>query len=187
VDAVDLLLTRNSAARLTGPAPQGEARLQIFQAALRAPDHARLRPWRFLVIEGEARHRFGEVMASAAAAGDPALEREALDKTAAKALRAPMIVAVVARLQAHPKVPEVEQVLSAGCAAMNMLLACQALGFGAIWRSGTLMYSEQMHRGLGLEPGREKLVGFLYMGTMDGGAKPLPEMATDDYFSSWAK
>jgi nitroreductase len=185
VNPIDLLLNRNSAARLTDPAPTGAAREQIFRAALRAPDHGRLRPWRFLVVEGEDRGRFGDLMAEVTALDDPGMDAAARARVRDKALRAPLLVLVAARLQAHPKIPEIEQLLSAGCAALNMLLAAEALGFGGMWRSGAVIYRPETLRGLGLDPERERLVGVLYLGTVLGERKPLPEEDPADYFSTW--
>lgn len=185
MNAIDLLLNRNSAARLTEPAPTGAAREQIFRAALRAPDHGRLRPWRFLVVEGDDRLRFGELLAEVNAVDDPALDAAARGRIRDKALRAPLLVLVTARLREHPKVPEIEQLLSAGCAALNMLLAAEALGFGGMWRSGAVIYRPETLRGLGLDPERERLVGVLYLGTVLGERKPLPEEDPADFFAPW--
>lgn len=185
MQAIDALLSRNSVNRLAEPAPRGAERETIFQAALRAPDHAWLRPWRFLVIEGAARAELGTAMLEAAREQNPGLDPEQARKVLAKPLRAPLLVAVAAKIQDHPKVPETEQLLSAGCAALNMLHAAHALGFGAIWRSGSLMYHPLLHRRLGLDPARERLVGILYIGSVIGEPKSLPELDSADFFSSW--
>lgn len=189
MDALTLLHTRNSVAKLVEPAPAGEVLQQIFKAALRAPDHAWLRPWRFLTIAGQARNRLGELFVSAAQvrlaeAGEPAMSMEACDKLAAKAYRAPLIIVVIASFKPHPKVPPVEQLLSAGCAAHSILLAAQALGFGGIWRTGNNAYDDNIRRGLGLEPG-EEVVGYLYLGTAEGSAKPLRELSVADFVQDW--
>lgn len=123
MSAMDALLRRNSAPRLTDPAPCGDVLQTLLQAGLRAPDHARLKPWRFLVVEGQGRVALGDVFAQAALADNPDLDAAALDKLRNNPLRAPLIVVVIARLQEHPKVPEIEQLLSAGCAAHAILLA----------------------------------------------------------------
>jgi nitroreductase len=184
MDAIDALLGRNSASQLTDPAPRGKDLQTLFKAALRAPDHARLKPWRFLVIEGQGRAQLGEVFAQAALADKPALDRQALDKLRAKPLRAPLIIAVIARLQQHPKVPEIEQYLSAGTAAHGMLLAAHALGYAGIWRTGPMVFHPGVHRALGLQA-NEKLVGFLYLGTRQGEAKALPDYPSCDFFQYW--
>ena len=174
MDALEALLSRNSAPKLSEPAPTGDALQRIFQAALRAPDHARLKPWRNLVIEGEARHRLGELFAQVAAGGETTLDEEALAKIRSKPLRAPLIIVVAVRLQVHPKVPEIEQYLSAGASAHAMLLAAHAQGFAGIWRTGAMAFNRELMRGLGLAE-NEHIVGFLYLGTPEGRAKHLPE------------
>ena len=150
MEALQNLLARNSAPKLQAPAPGGEALEHIFQAALRAPDHARLRPWRFLVIEGEGRVRLGELFAEVSRKADPTISPEQMDKLRGNPLRAPMLIVAAARLQQHPKVPEIEQYLSAGSAAQAMLLAAEAQGFAGIWRTGPMAFNDDVHAGLGL-------------------------------------
>lgn len=189
MDALTLLHTRNSAAKLVAPAPSGEALENLFKAALRAPDHARLRPMRFLTVEGEARNRLGELFVSAAQvrlanAGQPPMSQEACDKQAAKTLRAPLIIVVIASLQEHPKVPAIEQRLTAGCAAHAMLLAAHAQGFAGIWRTGGNAYDAEIKRGLGLIP-YEEIVGYLYLGTVEGAYKPLRDPDIHEFYQPW--
>lgn len=184
MDALEALLSRSSAPRLTAPAPAGGEREAIFRAALRAPDHARLQPWRFLVVEGEGQARLGELFASAALAADAALEPEALDKLRSKPQRAPLLVIVVACLRPHPKVPAIEQYLSAGAAAHAMLLAAHALGYAGIWRTGAMARDATVRRGLGLGEG-EDIVGFLYLGSRCGAARALPEPSPGAFFQPW--
>ncbi|MGK0499005.1 MAG: nitroreductase [Oceanicoccus sp.] len=190
MDALQLLHTRNSAPRLRDPAPQGDDLDDILKAALRAPDHSWLRPWRFLTITGDAREKLGELFVGASqqrqqAAGEPTLDDAALAKLAAKPLRAPLIVVVVASVKEHPKVPEIEQLLSAGCAAHGIMLACHAKGFAGVWRTGANAFDKTVHRGLGLAP-HEHLIGFLYLGTIAGSYKPLRELAVADYCQNWS-
>ncbi len=184
MDAFDLLHGRNSVAKLCEPAPGKEALENIYRAALRAPDHARLRPWRFLSVTGDGRNKLGELYARALAARNSQATVAELDKARGKALRAPLIVVVVACIQAHPKVPKVEQLLSAGCAAHAMLLAVHALGFAGIWRTGANAFDRMVMDGLGLAA-NEELIGFLYLGTVDGKAKPLAELNVADYVQEW--
>jgi nitroreductase len=184
MDAFTALLTRNSAARLVAPAPEGELRERILRAALRAPDHGRLRPWRFLVVEGEGRGLLGEAMARAMACHDPEIDEAALAKLRANPLRAPLLVLPVAHLATHPKVPESEQLLSVACAAQNILLAAHAAGFGGMWRTGAVTYTEALHRELELAA-NERLLGFLYLGTPEGAPKPLEELALGTHVRTW--
>jgi len=184
MDAITALLTRNSAARLGAPAPHGEAREQIFRAALRAPDHSRLTPWRFLVVEGDDRARLGDALARALARHAPGSDAQSLEKLRGNPLRAPLVLVLVAHVSEHPKVPALEQLLSTACAAQNMLVAAHALGFGGIWRTGPVTYTEELREELGLAAG-ERVIGFLYLGTPEGTAKPLPELATATHFRRW--
>ena len=184
MDALTALQTRNSAPSLIDPAPGPEALEAIFAAALRAPDHARLRPWRFLVVEGEARHRLGERLAMVASEANPGIGEQETLKLRNAPLRAPLVVIVAARLQESPKVPEIEQLLSAGCAAHAVLLASHALGFGAIWRTGPVTYLPGLNPALGLAE-NERVVAFLYLGTVAGTPKPLPQHDFDDFIASW--
>lgn len=185
MQALDLLLNRVSVGRLLEPAPDAAQRELMFRAALRAPDHGQLRPWRFMTVEGDARVRMGELLASALAR-DPACKPEALDKARAMPLRAPLLVVVVARLSEHPKVPREEQVLSAGCAAHGLLLAAQALGFGAIWRTGDLSHHPVVLAGLGVGV-NEQIVGFLYIGSFEGERRNPPALEPADFVSAWPR
>jgi nitroreductase len=185
VQAIEALLTRNSAGRLAEPAPRGKERETLFQAALRAPDHARLRPWRFLVIEGPMRQRFGDAMVSVSRFDNPQLGEEDAARIRAKALRAPMLIVVAAAIKQHPKVPEIEQQLSAGCAAMNILNACHAMGYGGMWRTGSLMFHPEMPATLGLDPALHRIIGVLYIGSVVGETKELPRLDSADYFVDW--
>ena len=139
MDALQAIQTRNSAARLAGAVEQADLE-QILKAGFRAPDHGLLRPWRILVIEGESRDRLGALFAKAKLTHDPSLTTNALTKVKNKPLRAPLILVVAARLVEHPKVPEVEQILSAGAMAQNLMLAAHALGYGSMWRTGSMTY-----------------------------------------------
>ena len=186
MDAIEALLTRNSAPKLCAPAPNSAQLETVFQAALRAPDHAKLRPWRYAVINGDARQQLGELFVATKLADGVALDLEAQQKLAAKPLRAPMIIAVAAHLKEHPKVPLIEQQLSAGTSAHAILLALHALGYAGVWRTGTLCFNPLIRQGLGFAD-NEELVGFLYIGTRDCKAKPLPELATADYVRYWSK
>jgi len=185
MDALDALLNRVSVARLRDPAPSAEQRERLFAAALRAPDHAQLRPWRFLTVEGEARERLGELFARAVLAVQPEAPAEVLQKARSAPLRAPLLVVVIASLKAHPRIPDVEQLLSAGCTAHALLLAAHAQGLGAIWRTGDPAYDPQVAAGLGLA-GNERIVGFLYLGTPETELREPPRLALSDFVSAWA-
>ncbi|MDO9320918.1 MAG: nitroreductase, partial [Pseudomonas sp.] len=151
MEALDALLNRVSVPRLSEPAPDAAQRELLFRAALRAPDHGQLRPWRFITVEGAAREQLGELLVTALLTSQPTASAEALAKARAMPSRAPLLVLVIARLQAHAKVPMQEQLLAAGCAAHGVLLAAHAIGVGAVWRTGELAFSPEVAAGLGLQ------------------------------------
>jgi nitroreductase len=183
-EILQFLQRRNSSPRLVEPAP-GAAELEdIFRAALRAPDHCWLRPWRFITIAGERRHDFGAVLERCLRQRNPQVEEAALQKARASTLRAPLLVVVVARLTEHPKVPALEQRLSAGCAAQAILLAAEACGYAGIWRTGDAAFDPAVMAALGLEA-NEEIIGFIYLGSREGSGKMLPALAPADFVSSW--
>ncbi|MFV0275963.1 MAG: nitroreductase family protein [Parahaliea sp.] len=183
-ELLDLLKQRNSSARLENPAPGPGALREMIAAALRAPDHAWLRPWRFITIAGERRAAFGAELERCLLAREPQADTAARDKARNAPLRAPLVLVVVARLCQHPKVPALEQRLSAGCAAQAILLAAQAQGYAGIWRTGEAAFDPAVMAALGLAEA-EEIIGFLYLGTRSGAAKPLPELDPDDFLSQW--
>ena len=185
MDAITALLNRNSTPKLIDPAPTSDDRETIFQAALRAPDHARLRPWRFLCIEGDSRILLGEKLAAAAKYENPDIDEAIYNKQLNSPMRAPLVVIAVAKITEHPKVPEIEQLLSAGAAVTKMLTAAHALGYAAIWRTGSVSFSRFFMYSIGLVA-NEKIVGIVYLGSANGAQKPLPSMETADFFSTWS-
>ncbi|WP_312934524.1 nitroreductase [Pseudomonas sp.] len=183
MEALDALLNRVSVARLTDPAPDAAQREALFQAALRAPDHGQLRPWRFLTVEGQGREALGELFAQAMQAkGEQSPEK--LDKARGMPLRAPLLIVVIATLHDHPKVPAYEQRLAAGCAAHGILLAAHAQGIGAVWRTGDLAYDAHVQQGLGLTA-NEEVIGYMYVGTPAKEPRDAPVLQTQDFVQAW--
>ncbi|MDX9873789.1 MAG: NAD(P)H nitroreductase [Spongiibacteraceae bacterium] len=185
MDAITLLTQRASAPRLAEPAPHGEALQNIIAAAVRAPDHARLRPWRLITIEGDARGRLGELFEEALLKRDSNASEEQRTKARNAPLRAPLLIAVVVRLQEHPKVPAIEQWLSAGCVAHAVLLAAQAQGFGGMWRTGEASYDRHIASGLGLGD-NEELAGFIYLGTPLLPVATAPREVPAEFVTRWS-
>lgn len=179
--ALDLLLERHSPWPLTEPAPSAEELDLVFQAALRAPDHGQLRPWRFVIIRGDARGALGNVFANAARLRDPQDDGE---RFRGKAMAAPVLIAICARVQAPHKVPESEQVLAVGAAAMNMLNALHLLGYGGFWATGLNSYDRNVQQALGMESS-ERLLGFLYVGTPKEAVQPPERQAPDAFVREW--
>ncbi|MCG7371398.1 NAD(P)H nitroreductase [Pseudomonas luteola] len=184
MDALDVLLNRVSVARLTEPAPTAEQLETLFAAALRAPDHKQLRPWRFLTIQGEGRQALGELFSRAVLAQRPESPPEALAKARNMPMRAPLLVVAVACIQEHPKVPAQEQILAAGCAAHALELAAYAMGLGAIWRSGDLTHDPVVREGLGIGA-HEEIVGFIYLGTPDVTPRKPVALETKQFVKTW--
>ncbi|MCY4270999.1 MAG: nitroreductase [Gammaproteobacteria bacterium] len=184
MDALDALLNRVSAPRLEEPGPTPEQLDRISRAALRAADHGQLRPWRFLLVHGDARKRLGDLFVNAALAANPDLTREERGRIRVKPLRAPMIIVVIAHHVAHPKIPRFEQDLSAGAAAQNMLNAAHALGLGAMWRTGAVVRDPHFKSDLGIA-GNEKIIGMIYLGTVSGKPKTPPKEDPADFFAEW--
>jgi len=184
MDAVELLLTRESALKLDAPGPS-EADLEVmFQSALRAPDHGRLRPWQFIVVPEDKREAFGEVLAASMARRMPDAPAEELARERGKAMRAPVIVVAAAKLVKGHKIRESEQMLSAGAAVENIMLAANARGFGAMWKTGAPAYDAAVKQALGIAPDSE-IVGFLYIGTQVGGGIQVPRPVPKDFVSVW--
>ncbi len=183
---IEFLQSRHStpANQLIEPAPDATQLKQILQAATAAPDHGRLQPYRFIKIEGEARHRLSDLFAEAVQKRDPQVTPEYLKKQADKPLRSPMIVVVVATLIDSPKVPRIEQMLSAGSAAYGILLASEALGFGGIWLSGDNAYDNTVKQGLGIRD-NEEIIGFVYLGTKKNQMPPRQPAPAERFLGNW--
>ena len=179
MDAIELLESRASVSKLREPAPDDATLAAIVEAALRAPDHGALRPWRVIAIRGEARARLGDAMAQCLRAREPSTPSDVLDRERKKPLRAPLLLAVAATVRESPKAPEIEQVISAGCVAHGILLGLHARGFGAIWRTGDALYDPALARALGVEGAR--LVALLYAGPPEPPAPVLARPRAADY------
>ncbi len=186
MDALQALISRRSPPKLVEPAPNDAQLSEILAAAIRAPDHGRLRPWRFIVLRGEARERLGTVLADALKARAPDVPDDVLGRERQKPLRAPLMVVVAASLIEGHKIPVIEQVLAAGAAAQNLVLAAHAMGFGAMWRTGDPAYDPRVKTALGLAPA-DAIVGFMYLGTPQGRpAIPPNEPGVQQFVREWS-
>jgi nitroreductase len=164
-DALELLKTRRSIKpiELDGPAPSAGDIETILTIASRVPDHGKLVPWRFIVFEGEARLAAGEAIVAAFRGKYPQSTAEQIAFERARLARAPLVIAVVSRAAPHVKIPEWEQVLSAGAAAMNLVLAAHALGYAASWQTEWYAYDRGVLDALGLAA-NERIAGFVHIG-----------------------
>jgi nitroreductase len=162
---IDLLLSRRSAPpqTLTGPAPNKDEVETLLRAASRVPDHGKLAPWRFILLEGAARDRVGAVAADLFAEQNPGADEARLAVERGRFARAPLVVAVVSRAAPHVKIPEWEQVLSAGAVCMNLEIAANALGYRSVWVTEWCAYDRKFCDALGLQS-HEKIAGFIHIG-----------------------
>ena len=163
MDLLTGIESRTSALKLSAPGPTREHIEQIIRAGTRAPDHGRLRPWRFVVLEGDARARLGDAMADMLKSKFPEAQPAQLDAERGKPMRAPTIIAVAAKI-AKGKIPEIEQVTAVAAAVQNMFLAGHALGYGVMWKTGGAAYNDAVKAMLGLAP-EDHIVALLYLGT----------------------
>lgn len=181
IEAQTLLATRRSIPipGLNEPGPDAAQLERILAIASRVPDHGKLAPWRFVLFRGETAAAVGRALARRAEAKEGAALSEARRAyEEGRFLRAPLTVAVVSTARLHFKIPEWEQVLSAGAATMNLIHAAHALGFGANWITEWPAYDDEAKAIMGIAPD-EKVVGFIYIGTPAEAPsdRPRPELA----------
>ena len=172
MDALSLLKERSSTLPrfMEEPGPSDADLAEMFEAATRVPDHGMVQPWRFVVLRGDDRAKMGEVFVEALKARKPDAAEDAVNAERNRAMRSPVVIACLARTKPHPKVPELEQVVSAGQAALALHLAGQAKGFGSVMLTGDNAYDPTVKAFFGLKDD-DCIVAFLYMGTPKG---PLP-------------
>jgi nitroreductase len=179
MDLLELIHTRHSIPKVKpDPIPRGVIE-QLLSAAVQAPNHHRVRPWRFVVLQGQAREKLGEVMAKSLEGRNPETPEEALAVERSRPLRAPLLIAVGVDKSSEPKVLEIENVCAAAAACQNLLLAAHALGLGAMWRTGPAALDPQVKAFLGFAPD-QNLIGFLYIGYPDGETKATERPSYED-------
>jgi nitroreductase len=164
-EALELLKTRRSVKpiELNEPGPAAGELETLLTVASRVPDHGKLTPWRFIVFEGDARQKAGDAIAAVFKAANPQATDDQIAFERARLSRAPLVIAVVSRAAPHVKIPEWEQVLSAGAAAMNLVTAAHALGFAANWITEWYAYDRKVLDALGVAAS-EKIAGFVHIG-----------------------
>ena len=183
-DALELLKTRRSLKpiELAAPGPSPAELETLLTVASRVPDHGKLVPWRFIIFEGAARLAAGDAIVAAFRTKYPTAQPEQAEAERQRLARAPLVIAVVSRAGPHVKIPEWEQVLSAGAAAMSLVLAAHALGYGATWITEWYAYDRGVLAALGLKE-NERIAGFVHIGRPvhppeDRPRPPLGEIAT---------
>jgi len=164
-DTIEFLKARRSVKprEMQGNGPSADELNTILTIGARVPDHGKLAPWRFIVFEGDARKRAGNVIATVFARKNPDAPVETIEAEKHRLTEAPLVVAVVSSLKQHPKVPPWEQELSAGASCMNIVVAATALGYGANWLTGWFAFDRDVLAGLGLSAD-EKIAGFIHIG-----------------------
>jgi nitroreductase len=180
-EAIELLKLRRSVKprEMSGPGPSPQELETILTIGARVPDHGKLTPWRFIVFEGEARARAGEIIAKVFARKNPGAPAAEIEIEKSRLMEAPLVIAVVSFTRPHPKVPPWEQELSAGASAMNIVTAATALGYGANWLSGWFAFDRDVLQGLGLKAD-EKLAGFVHIGRPSKPNEDRPRPALSD-------
>jgi len=183
-EALDLLKTRRSIKpiELNGPGPSASEIETLLTVASRVPDHGKLTPWRFIVFEGDARLAAGEKIAAAFQVKRPDATPDQIEHERKRLARAPLVIAVVSRAGPHVKIPEWEQIMSAGAAATSLVLAAHALGYAASWLTEWYAYERSVLDALGLAP-NERIAGFVHIGRPskpadDRPRPPLNEIVT---------
>jgi len=179
--SITLLRTRRSLkpVELVGPGPSPSDLDTLLTIASRVPDHGKLAPWRFIVFEGESQLKAGAAIAAAFIAKYPDATPDQIAFERRRLARAPLVIAVVSRAAPHVKIPEWEQVLSAGAAAMSLVIAAHALGFGATWITEWYAYDRGVLDALGLAP-HEKIAGFVHIGRPAHAPEDRPRPALAD-------
>ncbi|MGX1323782.1 nitroreductase [Bradyrhizobium sp. USDA 377] len=180
-DAIELLKSRRSVKprEMTAPGPSATELETILTIGARVPDHGKLAPWRFIIFEGDARQRAGEVIAKVFARKNPGAPVADVETERKRLMDAPLVIGIVSFTRPHPKVPAFEQELSAGASAMNIVTAATALGYGACWLTGWFAFDRDVLDGLGLKPD-EKLAGFVHIGTPTKPSEDRPRPTLSD-------
>ena len=179
MDALEAIFSRRSNGEVKPDPLPRDLIDQLLSAAAQAPNHYKVRPWRFIVLAGAGRERLGQVLAESFQERFPDAPEAALDKERAKPLRAPLLIAVGVDLPAEPKVDPVENICAAAAAVENLLIAAQALGLAAKWRTGGPATDARVKRFLGLEP-EQQLIAFLYLGWPAGETGPAERPGYED-------
>tara|TARA_Y100001970_G_C13913672_1_gene689806 strand:+ start:57 stop:620 length:564 start_codon:yes stop_codon:yes gene_type:complete len=186
METLKTLLSRRSISKLISPHPSPKEMEDVYQAALRAPDHSWLRPWKFIEITGDSRSKLGKVFVKATKKYEE-IDEERENKIAALPLRSPMIIVVIASINHDkPNVPRLEQIQSTAAAAQNILLALHDKGYGAYWRTGK--YSTERNQYIANElllDSNDEVLGYLYVGTPEGDAPKIPELDNKDFVIYW--
>jgi nitroreductase len=173
-----------SAKAIGAPGPSAAQLADILEVGVRVPDHGKLTPWRFILFEGEARERIGEMFATRWRALNPSHGEEMVAGQRGLFLRAPTVLVVVSRAAPHPKIPEWEQQQSAAAVCANVLMAATAMGFAAQWRTDWIAYDEAVTAAMGVKP-PERITGVIYLGTATESLEERPRPDPMSLLTRW--
>jgi nitroreductase len=179
MDVFEAMYNRHSQKKVRQDAVPREMIVKLLDAAVQAPNHYKVRPWRFVVLTGEARDRLGEVMAASQMDRHPDFPQEAFDKARTTALQAPVVIAVGVDKPTEPKVLEIENICAAATACQNLLLAAHAIGLGAKWRTGEWARDPKVKGFLGFEADQH-IIAFIYVGYPEFIAEATPRPSFRD-------
>ena len=180
MDAIDNILNKVSARELAVPYPSKEEMETVYKAALRAPDHAWLRPSSFIEVKDDGLKKLSNIFKKYAQ--DKNFTKDIIKKYEQAPFRAPMILILVNTYKEHPKVPAIEQKLSTAASAQNITLALNAMNYSSIWRTGKLAFNKDVQKELGLQDNQE-ILGYLYVGTEVGKKKNVPVHNLNEFIS----
>jgi len=184
MDAIENILGRNSHKKLELPYPNSKQMELVYKAALRAPDHAWLRPSQFIEVTGKGLDKLSQIFVNYLKDTKEDLNDLTIQKYKNAPYRAPMVIVLITNIKEHPKVPEIEQMLSTASATQNILLALNALNYGAIWRTGILSLNDKIGEYFNLNK-NQKILGYLYVGTPIGEPKDIPDIDIDQFVTKW--
>tara|TARA_X000001036_G_C20672180_1_gene802879 strand:- start:1981 stop:2538 length:558 start_codon:yes stop_codon:yes gene_type:complete len=181
---IDNILSRNSISKLGKPHPTSEEMELVYKSALRAPDHAWLRPSQFIEISGNGLDKLSEIFEKYAKENIENVNPEKMEKYKNAPYRAPMVIVLISNMKEHPKVPNIEQMLSTAAAAQNILLSLHALNYGAIWRTGIFALNDKIHEYFNLNK-NQQILGYLYVGKPTMEPKRIPEIDIEEFVTRW--
>ena len=179
MEALDNILNRVSARKLSKPYPNKEEMKLVYKAALRAPDHAWLRPSSFIEVKEDGLDKLSKIFFNYGKSSAD-ISDEIAEKYKNAPYRAPMIIILVNSFKEHPKVPEIEQKLSTATAAQNIMLALNAMKYSCMWRTGKLAFNKSVQKSIGLKDNQE-ILGYIYVGTETGKKKRIPSLDIDQF------
>lgn len=187
MDTIEILKSRASTPWrvLGGPGPNDREIRDFLEAAVAAPDHGAIRPWRFMVVKGAAREAMADLLTAALLKRKPDADEATVEKEKQRMRMIPLLIVVAAEImEGHPKVPPLEQVVSTGLAAQAILLAAQAKGYGGVMLTGDHAHDPMVKRALGLAD-KDEIVTFLYIGTPEGKQRPKTRPDPAKFTTEW--